>query len=185
MAFIRPEDQERLRTRFDQELEHDVRLVLFVQPPSGLYLPGREEPQTGRETRALMEELASLSPRLKLEIHNPRAEPDLAAQYGIERSPALVILPGEDGASGQPSDLPQPVGAESDAGVTQPIQDGAPDSSGGMVRFFGLPSGYEFMTLLEDVVDVSRRATRLSEATRQAVAALPGSLHLQVFVTPT
>ena len=53
------------------------------------------------------------------------------------------------------------------------------------MRFFGLPSGYEFATLLEDLVDVSRRRTRLSEATREALERLPEPLHLQVFVTPT
>jgi thiol-disulfide isomerase/thioredoxin len=33
------------------------------------------------------------------------------------------------------------------------------------VRFFGIPSGYEFATLLEDIIDVSRGVTRLSEST--------------------
>ena len=53
------------------------------------------------------------------------------------------------------------------------------------MRFFGLPSGYEFATVLEDLIDVSRRQTRLSAATRERLATLPAPLHLQVFVTPT
>ena len=167
MVFIGAADQDKLRARFEQELQDDVRLVLFIQPPSGLYVPGREEPQSGRETQQLLAELAALSPRLHLDVHNPRLEPDLAAQFGIERSPALVLLP-------------TPPDAEvADNGTAE----AAPDF--GLVRFFGLPSGYEFMTLIEDLVDLSRRRTRLSAAGRQAAAALPGPVHLQVFVTPT
>jgi alkyl hydroperoxide reductase subunit AhpF len=153
MRYIGTGDQEKIRARFENELVHEVRLVLFVQPPTGLFIPGREEPQTGRQAQALMEELAELSDKLTLEVHNPRLEPELAQQYGVERSPALVME--------------------------------RADWTGGRVRFFGLPSGYEFTTLLEDIVDVSRGATRLSEKTREALSAVTTPVHLQVFVTPT
>ena len=55
----------------------------------------------------------------------------------------------------------------------------------GKVRFFGIPSGYEFATLIEDLVDVSRGETDLSDKTRQALAALTEDVRIQVFVTPT
>jgi len=53
------------------------------------------------------------------------------------------------------------------------------------VRYLGLPAGYEFVTLLEAIIAVSRGRGELSEATRSVLAALPGPAHLQVFVTPT
>jgi len=53
------------------------------------------------------------------------------------------------------------------------------------VRFYGMPGGYEFVTLLEVILDVSKNAPPLSPATREALAALPADVHLQVFVTPT
>ena len=151
--FIGPLDQEKIKNRFEQELVGNVKLVLFVQPPTGLYVPGREESQTGRQAQALMQELTELSDKITLEVHNPRTEPEAAQAYGVERNPAL-ILEGENGRKG-------------------------------LVRFFGLPSGYEFSTLLEDIVDVSKGSTRLSDKAKQAAADLPGPLHLQVFVTPT
>ena len=151
--FIGPLDQEKIKNRFEQELVGKVKLVLFAQPPTGLYVPGREEPQTGRQAQALMEELTELSDKLTLELHNPRAEPEVAQEYGVARSPAL-ILEGENGRKG-------------------------------LVRFFGLPSGYEFSTLLEDIVDVSKGGSRLSAKAKEIAAALPGPVHLQVFVTPT
>jgi len=53
------------------------------------------------------------------------------------------------------------------------------------VRFFGIPSGYEFTSLIEDIMDVSRGEAVLSEATREAVAELTEPVHVQVFITPT
>lgn len=53
------------------------------------------------------------------------------------------------------------------------------------VRYVGLPAGYEFVTLLEAIVAVSRGRGELTEATRRVLAVLPGAVHLQVFVTPT
>lgn len=53
------------------------------------------------------------------------------------------------------------------------------------IRFFGIPSGYEFSTLLEAILMVSRRDSGLAEETRQKLAGLKQNLHLQVFITPT
>jgi len=53
------------------------------------------------------------------------------------------------------------------------------------IRFFGIPSGYEYVSLLEAVVDVSRRRTALAEKTKTALADLANDVHIQVFVTPT
>ncbi len=53
------------------------------------------------------------------------------------------------------------------------------------VRFFGLPSGYEFSTFIEDIVDVSRRSSRLSPRTKEIVKKIDKPVHIQVFVTPS
>ncbi len=53
------------------------------------------------------------------------------------------------------------------------------------IRFYGIPSGYEFSALLEDIVDVSRGESGLSEASKKALAGLTKPVHIQVFVTPT
>lgn len=55
----------------------------------------------------------------------------------------------------------------------------------GKVRFFGIPSGYEFSTLMQDLIDVSTGTTGLSEQTRKALAGIAEDVHIQVFVTPT
>lgn len=53
------------------------------------------------------------------------------------------------------------------------------------VRFFGIPSGYEYTSLIEAITDVSRRRTELSQPTRDALKAIDRAVHIQVFVTPT
>lgn len=55
----------------------------------------------------------------------------------------------------------------------------------GKVRYFGIPAGYEFSTLIESLLDVARGTTALSEKTRTALAEVDQDLHIQVFVTPT
>jgi alkyl hydroperoxide reductase subunit AhpF len=53
------------------------------------------------------------------------------------------------------------------------------------VRYYGIPAGYEFATLIDVILDVSRGTAPVSAATTEALASLPGDAHLQVFVTPT
>jgi alkyl hydroperoxide reductase subunit AhpF len=53
------------------------------------------------------------------------------------------------------------------------------------VRYYGMPAGYEFVTLLDVIIDVSRGHDGLSQATLESLAALPADAHLQVFVTTT
>lgn len=57
--------------------------------------------------------------------------------------------------------------------------------SKGRVRFFGVPSGYEFSAVLQDIMDVSTGDTGLSEETLASLADLEEDLHIQVFTTPT
>ena len=53
------------------------------------------------------------------------------------------------------------------------------------IRFYGIPSGYEFSSLFEDIIDVSRGESGLLEPTKKALAQLKEPVHIQVFVTPT
>jgi len=53
------------------------------------------------------------------------------------------------------------------------------------IRFYGIPSGFEFGALIDDIVAVSRNDSGLAPETRQALATLTQDVHIQVFVTPT
>ncbi len=53
------------------------------------------------------------------------------------------------------------------------------------IRYYGIPSGYEFSSLIEDIVDVSKGDSRLSQKSRELLKQIDAPLRLQVFVTPT
>lgn len=53
------------------------------------------------------------------------------------------------------------------------------------LRFYGLPAGYEFGALIEDIVDVSKGSVELGSRTRQNLQKLTKPVHFQVLTTPT
>lgn len=107
------------------------------------------------ETRQIAEEVAGLSDAIQLEIYDLINDEDVAKRYDVDKIPALVIM--RDG------DDPKDYG----------------------IRYFGIPSGYEFSSLIEDTMMISRGESGLLAETKKWVAELTEPLHLQVFVTPT
>lgn len=132
------------------------RFAELVTPVRLLVFTEGQGCQYCRETRQLVEELAELSERIELEILDRAAEPERAQRYGVDKVPAVVLLADE-------------AGEERDTGI----------------RFFGIPAGYEFTTLVDDIVAVSRSEPRLAEATERWLKTLEQPVHMQVFVTPT
>ncbi|MCK4894422.1 MAG: thioredoxin family protein [Calditrichia bacterium] len=53
------------------------------------------------------------------------------------------------------------------------------------IRYYGIPSGYEFSSILEDIQEVARGTPSLSDETMKQIQKITQPLHLQVFVTPT
>ena len=53
------------------------------------------------------------------------------------------------------------------------------------IRLYGIPSGYEFSSLIQTILMVSGGESGLKEATKKALAELKQDLHVQVFGTPT
>ena len=53
------------------------------------------------------------------------------------------------------------------------------------IRMFGIPSGYEFGSLIESIKLVSEGESGLSAETKKQVAKLTKPVKIQVFITPT
>jgi glutaredoxin-like protein len=53
------------------------------------------------------------------------------------------------------------------------------------IRFYGIPSGYEFVSLIEAIRTISRNEHDLSSETLQRMQGVDKDVHIQVFVTPT
>ncbi len=152
MGFLSDAEQQEVMRLFGQ-LVGDVKIILFTQRESPLYIPGLDC-ETCRDTRLLLEEVAALSQKLHLEVHDFDEGSDLAREYGITRIPAFVMT---------------------SPGVK------------GKVRYFGLPSGYEFSVLIGSLIEVSQAEPSNLETSEAStgVEDFDRTVHLQVFVTPT
>lgn len=53
------------------------------------------------------------------------------------------------------------------------------------IRYYGVPAGYEFSVIVEDIIDVSKGTTSLSDNIKKKLAEINKPVHIQVFVTPT
>jgi glutaredoxin-like protein len=57
--------------------------------------------------------------------------------------------------------------------------------AGSGIRLYGIPSGYEYTSLVEAIVDASKGTTGLSPETKEALRGLDRDIRIQVYVTPT
>jgi alkyl hydroperoxide reductase subunit AhpF len=53
------------------------------------------------------------------------------------------------------------------------------------LRFYGVPSGYEFGNLIDSIIVASTGAPDLSDDTKASLSALAGDVDIKVFSTPT
>jgi glutaredoxin-like protein len=107
------------------------------------------------ETRQLIEEVAALSDQITVEVRDFVADADVAKRYNIDKIPAIAVLRDGD----------------------EPIDYG--------IHLYGVPSGYEFSTLIEDLLMVSHGEHGLNQATLKELAKLAEPVHIQVYITPT
>lgn len=141
MALLSDKDRKQIQARL-AEMEHPVRLIHFTR---------ELDCDSCEPTLRLLKEVAELSEKLTLEVHNVVLEKEEAERFGVDKIPATVVV------------------GDRDHGI----------------RFYGLPAGYEFAVLLEDILDVSCGRCGLDEETRKQLQTLTKPVHLQVFVTPT
>lgn len=125
-----------------------VRLLFFTQTLGC---------ETCHITHQVLHELPPLSDHISIEEVNFVLEGDKAAQYGVDRVPAIA--------------------------VTYVDGDELKDSR---IRFLGTPGGYEFISLIRAVLLAGgARPSDLSETARTRVAAVDKPTTMQVFTTPT
>jgi len=53
------------------------------------------------------------------------------------------------------------------------------------IRYYGIPYGYEFNAFIENVINVSKGTTNLTEDTKKKLQSIEKPVHIQVFVTLT
>jgi glutaredoxin-like protein len=121
-----------------------------------LFFGSKDDCEHCDDTWKLVEEVSDISDKLHLSSYDLQDDAEIAQQYHVTMAPGLVLA-----AKGQDQII--------DYGI----------------RYAGIPSGYEFSSLIQDLVLVSSRDSGLSQETRTALAELKQPVHLHVFVTPT
>ena len=91
-TLIQEQQRSQLKRTFRKDLRADVEMRLFTQRPSPITVPGREC-RYCVETQQMLEELVALSPKLRLEVIDIFAQPELAKDEDIVRVPALAFGP--------------------------------------------------------------------------------------------
>lgn len=107
------------------------------------------------ETRQLAEEVASTSDKVSVEVRDFVKDQEIAETYGVDKIPAIAVM--------REGEVPTDYG----------------------VRLYGIPSGYEFGTLIEDIRMVSSGDPELTDETMADLAKITTPVTIQVFVTPT
>ncbi len=141
MSFLSERDKQDVRT-FLNQMSNQVELLIFSSEQNCRYCD---------DTKLLVEELSELSGKIILKEYDMNKNKTVAAEFRIDKTPAIVIKAGKDGG----------------------------------IRFYGIPSGYEFNSLIEDVVDIANSYHGFSELQMRKIMAINKPVHLQVFVTPT
>lgn len=128
----------------------------LTQPVEVLFFGKQENCDYCDQTLQLVEEVAELSDLIQVNRYDVDNDLQIAEQYQVDKTPGLVIAARENG---------------------QLVDYG--------VRFAGVPSGHEFSSLIQDIILVSGRDSKLSPSMREMLAGLDKPVSLQVFVTPT
>ena len=87
MSLIPDDKKELLKTDFSTKLEDPVRIVMFTQ---------EVECRFCSDTRQLVQELATLNDKIKVEVYDFVANADKAKELGIDKIPALAIIGKKD-----------------------------------------------------------------------------------------
>ncbi len=128
----------------------------LVKPVTIIYFYSKVTCETCDETGQLLEEITDLSEKLHLISYEIENDQAQTQKYGIDLAPSLVVAEGE---------------------ADKLVDHG--------IHFSGMPSGYEFGSLIQAIILVSTGDSGLSPSARKLVKELHKPIHLQVFVTPT
>ncbi|MCJ7659753.1 MAG: thioredoxin family protein [Anaerolineales bacterium] len=126
------------------------------EPVQVIFFGKDEECDYCDDTQLLLEEVTGLSDKIDLNICNLEKDNAIAKQYKMDRAPGFVIA-GKDG--------------------DQLLDYG--------IRYAGIPSGHEFSSLINTVLLVSGRDSKLGEDVRDMLKDLDQPVNMMVFVTPT
>ena len=141
MVLLKDEDRKQIQEIFEQ-LDNEVTLSFFTQEFECEYC---------KHTHEMVEELASLSDKINVDIYDFVKDADKVSEFNIEHIPAIAVS-------------------------------GKTDYK---IRFYGVPGGYEFSSLINAIINASMNMTALEDSTKEQLTCIDTPVKIQVFVTPT
>jgi alkyl hydroperoxide reductase subunit AhpF len=130
--------------------------INLKEPVVILFFGSRENCDYCDDTRQILDEVVVIDEKLTTKVYDIDADHEVAQLYHVDKTPGIVIA----------------------------AKDGDQISDFG-IQYSGIPSGHEFSTLIQDILLVSGRDSRLNPQSREFLKNLQKPLLLQVFVTPT
>ncbi|SIM34821.1 thiol-disulfide isomerase or thioredoxin [Cuniculiplasma divulgatum] len=143
MQLINDEYRTKLKEQFSTTMVDEVTIKVFKDDNKSC--------QYCNDTEQLMREIAEITDKVKVEIHELGDEE--SKKYKIEKAPVVILF----------SDRFQ----------------------NGNVRYFGIPSGYEFRSIIEDIETFSTGKIELRESTIDKLKTIEKPVSIRVFITPT
>jgi len=142
----------------DEETQNKVRESLLEMKDNVhiLIFTEKEDCSMCSDTKLIIEEVSGLGDKISFEELDVKENKDLAEKYGVDKVPAIIPLKGT-------KDKNEYLG----------------------VRFFGIPAGYEFTSLLDSLLTISMGEIGISDEGKDYLKSIDKDVHLQVFVTPT
>ncbi|MCX7910834.1 MAG: thioredoxin family protein [Endomicrobia bacterium] len=141
MGILNTQIKNKLKSVFDN-LPNDVVLKVFTQ---------EIECPTCRENTSLMQEIAEVSDKIKLEVLNFIINKEEAEKLKIDKIPATAVI------------------GEKDYGI----------------RFYGVPAGFEFNSLVNAIRLVGTKTSGLKQTTIEKLKLIDRPINIKVFVTLT
>lgn len=147
MAVLPQNIVDQLKEEFEK-LPAKAKLKFFTQTLECQYC---------KDIEAMLKEIAEISDKIELDIHNYSIDKELVKKFDVKMYPAIIPLGVDD------------EGNEIDYGI----------------KIYGIPAGYEFTSLIESIRMVSKKKSQLSDNAREKIKEFTKPVNIQVFVTPS
>ena len=138
MTILKDYEHEYIKSVFGL-VKNDVNISFFTQT---------HENQSGQESRKILEEIASISDKIHLNVYDFDKDTKEVKKYAIDKLPATVIE------------------GKKDIGI----------------RYYGVPGGYLVSSLVEDVIQISKNVSELSDESKKKLGNIKDLLNLIVLM---
>ncbi|MGC1120933.1 MAG: thioredoxin family protein [Candidatus Methanofastidiosia archaeon] len=151
-----PEQEQQKFLKEKDRIQIQKHFETLQNPVALVFFTQEIECQFCKETRAILTEVAELSSKINLVTYDFQKDVQKVREYSIDKIPAIAVTRTENGR-------------ETDPGV----------------RFYGMPSGYEFTPLILAIMAVSQGTTSLKDTTKEKIKKITKDITIQVFTTLT